>query len=78
MAQDYGAAQPIADWVNKYVFGKPPKKAAPAKAQTMNWTPEANEEQKREISGTKPLSKRNLGVKTPAKKRTRKPVARKR
>lgn len=59
MATDYGAAQPIADWVNNYVYrpaqrvlgvvDKIPLPKKPDTSNQMNWKPQANAEQQKEI-----------------------------
>ncbi len=56
-----------------------PEKPANQKAQTMNWKPEANEEQKAEIAGRKKLTADGptLGGKKKTAKKTRKATARK-
>ncbi len=60
MAQDYGVAQPIADWVNDYVY-KPAQRVLgvvdkipippveKAKSSVMNWKPAPNAEQQKQI-----------------------------
>lgn len=87
MAQDYGAAQPIYDWVNKTivqpaksVLGAADKIPPASKAETMNWKPEPNEEQKAQIKrqskasddpklgGTKKKSATKKKTKTAAKR----------
>lgn len=90
MADDnkYGPAQAIGDLYDKAnrFLGKylgDPDKPASSKAQTMNWKPEPNEEQKRQIDkeqGTKTLAQRKpLGSgKATQKKSAKKQTARKR
>ena len=85
MAQNYGAAQPIYDVfknASNKVEGLLGDSSAPVakKAQTMNWKPEANEEQKEQIGGRKKLTADGptLGGKKKAKAKTQKATARKR
>ena len=59
MAQEYGAAQPIADVVKgaykkveSMLGSKPEAKPTPAPAQQMNWKPTANAEQQKQIDAS--------------------------
>lgn len=85
---DYKSAQPIGDYyekANRFLqkYLGDPDKPAFSKPQTINWKPEPNEEQKRQIEkeqGTKTLAQRKpLGSgKATQKKSSRKQTARKR
>lgn len=69
MAQDYGAVQPIADVFNKYLGWAANSKPVGSKPQQMNWKPEPNEEQKKQIAA-------EYAPQTVGKKRTGKPSVR--
>ena len=65
MTQEYGAAQPIADWVNNYVY-KPAQKVLgvvdkiptpSSNSSQMNWKPQPNAEQQKEIDKNNKTSK---------------------
>jgi hypothetical protein len=75
-------AQPFIDWRDKLQKVSNWVKNQDTKPQVMNWKPEPNEEQKRQIEkeSAKPLAKRKpLGSKAPAKKKpAAKTAARKR
>lgn len=74
MTQDYGAAQPIADWVNSHVYrpirtvlGTIDKIPYPKDSDTsnkMNWKPQPNAEQQKEIDRNNQSSSKS---KTPPK-----------
>jgi hypothetical protein len=75
-------SDPFSDWRDKLQKVSNWVKNQDTKPQVMNWKPEPNEEQKRQIEkeSTKPLAKRRpLGSKAPAKKKAAaKATARKR
>lgn len=88
MAQDYGPAQPIADWVDKYVY-TPAKKVMgtvdkiPSKQSDSSTNagklPDAWEEANKRSQQTKLADRKPLGTgKATTKKATKKPLARKR
>ncbi len=84
MGQEYGPAQPLYDVARKAYdkvsgfLGDPTKRVA-QKAQTMNWKPEPNDEQKEQIKRqSKPLTDKTLGSRKRATKGKASQKARKR
>lgn len=72
MGQEYGGAQPIVDTLKSLEKYNPAEwfKSKPAddKSNTMNWKPEANDEQKAQIKRDQEAAKKPVLKKMPRKR----------